>query len=190
MHPHATNGPTRTLGSISFIHPEQASSKGGACSPKYPPGYLSINARIVACKGLHLSSGIDTDGCCDACWLHICALDGPPPACLLQILLVVSVALVPGFFLLTLWPHIRRLLRDAGRQSALLSMVPPEMDVRAHVRGVLRRAAAGSKAPKTADGAPVADADAANTAASIPRGKDSAVERQLDSGGGGALQTA
>ncbi|GIM04910.1 hypothetical protein Vretimale_9369 [Volvox reticuliferus] len=56
------------------------------------------------------------------------------------VLLVVSVILVLGFFLLVLWPHIRLLLRDATRLGALLSMVPPEMDVRAHVRAVLRRA--------------------------------------------------
>ncbi|GFR46145.1 hypothetical protein Agub_g7671, partial [Astrephomene gubernaculifera] len=55
------------------------------------------------------------------------------------ILLVVSIGLVLGFFLFVLWPHNARLQRDAARQGALLSLVPAEMDVRAHVRGVLKR---------------------------------------------------
>ncbi len=40
-----------------------------------------------------------------------------------------------------LWPHLARLKADASRQSALLSHVPPEMDVRAHVKAVFRRSA-------------------------------------------------
>ncbi len=48
------------------------------------------------------------------------------------------------FVLLVLWPHLARLKGDAGRQSALLSHVPPEMDVRAHVRTVFKKAVAQS----------------------------------------------
>lgn len=55
-----------------------------------------------------------------------------------QALLIVSVVLVLSFLLFVLWPHIRLLLRDATRLGALLSTVPPEMDVRGHVRVVLR----------------------------------------------------
>ncbi|GIL50772.1 hypothetical protein Vafri_6912 [Volvox africanus] len=82
------------------------------------------------------------------------------------VLLVVSVILVLGFFLLVLWPHIRLLLRDATRLGALLSMVPPEMDVRAHVRAVLRRAVGRSL--RTTAAATTA-ATEATAAAAAPR---------------------
>ncbi len=49
------------------------------------------------------------------------------------------------FVVFVLWPHLARLKADAARQSALLSHVPPEMDVRSHVRAVFRRAAATNK---------------------------------------------
>ncbi|GFR46157.1 hypothetical protein Agub_g7684 [Astrephomene gubernaculifera] len=61
------------------------------------------------------------------------------------ILLMVSIGLVLGFFLFVLWPHNARLQRDAARQGALLSLVPAEMDVRAHVRGVLKRNGAAGR---------------------------------------------
>ncbi|KAG2497903.1 hypothetical protein HYH03_004168 [Edaphochlamys debaryana] len=54
--------------------------------------------------------------------------------CLLALLYVVFI----------LWPHLARIVHDAARQSALLSHVPPEaLDVRAHVRNVMRRALRG-----------------------------------------------
>ncbi|EFJ48000.1 hypothetical protein VOLCADRAFT_91579 [Volvox carteri f. nagariensis] len=62
------------------------------------------------------------------------------------ILLVVSVGLMLAYFVFLLWPHIARTARDAARQSALLSLVPPEMDVRAHVRMVFKRGIARKKA--------------------------------------------
>ncbi|KAG2487340.1 hypothetical protein HYH03_014056 [Edaphochlamys debaryana] len=84
------------------------------------------------------------------------------------ILLVISVGLVLGFVLLLLWPHGKRVLRDCARQSALLSLVPPEMDVRAHVRGVAKRMANGGARPAGRDrvaGEPVAVPAAAGGAA-------------------------
>ncbi|KXZ48850.1 hypothetical protein GPECTOR_25g435 [Gonium pectorale] len=62
-----------------------------------------------------------------------------------QALLIASVFLVLGFLGCLLWPHSRRMLRDASRQSGLLSLVPPELDVRGHVRGVYRRMTAGAR---------------------------------------------
>ncbi|PNW74156.1 hypothetical protein CHLRE_13g587550v5 [Chlamydomonas reinhardtii] len=53
-------------------------------------------------------------------------------------LLIASVFGVVLYILLILWPHLARLKADAARQSALLSHVPPEMDVRAHVKAVFR----------------------------------------------------
>ncbi|KAG2431591.1 hypothetical protein HYH02_013284 [Chlamydomonas schloesseri] len=44
------------------------------------------------------------------------------------ILLLVSIGLVCGYFIMVLWPHTRKLQRDATRQAALLSLVPPELD--------------------------------------------------------------
>ena len=55
-----------------------------------------------------------------------------------QFLLIASVFGVVLYILLILWPHLARLKADAARQSALLSHVPPEMDVRAHVKAVFR----------------------------------------------------
>ena len=51
------------------------------------------------------------------------------------------------FILFILWPHLARLKADATRQSALLSHVPPELDVRAHVKSVFRRTV-DKKGPK------------------------------------------
>ncbi|GLI60701.1 hypothetical protein VaNZ11_002794 [Volvox africanus] len=90
------------------------------------------------------------------------------------VLLIVSVILVLGFFLLVLWPHIRLLLRDATRLGALLSMVPPEMDVRAHVRAVLRRAAGRSLRPTATTAATGATAAAAAPRKSSVDGKTTA----------------
>eukprot|EP00198_Chlamydomonas_reinhardtii_P012000 XP_001701337.1 predicted protein [Chlamydomonas reinhardtii] len=66
------------------------------------------------------------------------------------ILLLVSIGLVCGYFILVLWPHTRKLQRDATRQAALLSLVPPELDVKSHTRAVIRRSTApgGSKGAK------------------------------------------
>ncbi|KAG2443454.1 hypothetical protein HXX76_001811 [Chlamydomonas incerta] len=58
------------------------------------------------------------------------------------ILLIVSIFGVILYILFILWPHLTRLKADAARQSALLSHVPPEMDVRAHVKSVFRRSGA------------------------------------------------
>ncbi|KAG2486668.1 hypothetical protein HYH03_014723 [Edaphochlamys debaryana] len=55
------------------------------------------------------------------------------------ILLICAVLLVIIYLFFLLWPHLKKTLRDAGRQSALLSLVPPEMDVKSHVRAVARR---------------------------------------------------
>ena len=57
-----------------------------------------------------------------------------------QILLVITIVLGLLFLVLVLWPHLARLKNDASRQSALLSHVPPEVDVRSHVRAVFKRA--------------------------------------------------
>ncbi|KAG2494774.1 hypothetical protein HYH03_007018 [Edaphochlamys debaryana] len=57
------------------------------------------------------------------------------------ILLVVACGLAVSYFLFLLYPHLRKARRDATWQGSLLSLAPPEMDVRAHVRTVYRRAA-------------------------------------------------
>ena len=62
----------------------------------------------------------------------------------LQILLIVAITLVCCFLFMALWPHLARLKAGAARQGALLSHVPPELDVRAHVRSVFRRAVAAN----------------------------------------------
>ncbi|KAG2434421.1 hypothetical protein HYH02_012251 [Chlamydomonas schloesseri] len=59
------------------------------------------------------------------------------------ILLIVTILGTCAYIVLILWPHMARLKADAMRQSALLSHVPPELDVRAHVKAVFRRAQAG-----------------------------------------------
>ncbi|KXZ42960.1 hypothetical protein GPECTOR_109g203 [Gonium pectorale] len=66
------------------------------------------------------------------------------------ILLAVSVVLVLAFLVFLLWPHSRRMLRDASRQSGLLSLVPPEVDVRGHVRAVFKQLAFKGKGKKDA----------------------------------------
>ncbi|KXZ42958.1 hypothetical protein GPECTOR_109g201 [Gonium pectorale] len=66
------------------------------------------------------------------------------------ILLAVSVVLVLVFLVFLLWPHSRRMLRDASRQSGLLSLVPPEVDVRGHVRAVFKKLAFKGKGQKDA----------------------------------------
>ncbi len=68
----------------------------------------------------------------------------------MQILLVLTIACVLLFVVFVLWPHLARLKGDAGRQSALLSHVPPEMDVRSHVRAVYRKAVAQTSKGKRA----------------------------------------
>ncbi|EFJ47903.1 hypothetical protein VOLCADRAFT_104960 [Volvox carteri f. nagariensis] len=92
-------------------------------------------------------------------------------------LLCISVALVLGFFVFVLWPHIRLLLRDAARLGALLSMVPPEMDVRAHVRGVLRRATGRALRQTLA-----AAATAATTPLATSAGASSGVDKSATTG--------
>ncbi|GLI61938.1 hypothetical protein VaNZ11_004468 [Volvox africanus] len=61
------------------------------------------------------------------------------------ILLAVTIALVLLYLLFILWPHLARLQKDATRQSALLSHVPPEVDVRSHVRAVFKRSSGWQK---------------------------------------------
>nr|ACF39778.1 PAS domain sensory protein FXL1 [Chlamydomonas reinhardtii] len=63
------------------------------------------------------------------------------------ILLIVTIFVLIFFILFILWPHLARLKADATRQSALLSHVPPELDVRAHVKSVFRRTV-DKKGPK------------------------------------------
>ncbi|KAG2443224.1 hypothetical protein HYH02_009297 [Chlamydomonas schloesseri] len=58
-----------------------------------------------------------------------------------MILLIVTIFGAIVYIAFILWPHLARLKADASRQSALLSHVPPEMDVRAHVKAVFRRSA-------------------------------------------------
>ncbi|KAG2443203.1 hypothetical protein HYH02_009280 [Chlamydomonas schloesseri] len=58
------------------------------------------------------------------------------------ILLIVAITLICCFLFMVLWPHLARLKAGAARQGALLSHVPPELDVRAHVRSVFKRAVA------------------------------------------------
>ncbi len=43
------------------------------------------------------------------------------------------------YLVLLLWPHCARVQSDAARQAALLSHVPPETDVKSHVRSVFRK---------------------------------------------------
>ncbi|KAG2493141.1 hypothetical protein HYH03_008565 [Edaphochlamys debaryana] len=57
------------------------------------------------------------------------------------ILLIIACGMAALYFLLLLLPHLRKTQRDAHWQGSLLSLTPPEMDVRAHVRSVYRRAA-------------------------------------------------
>ncbi|PNW79070.1 hypothetical protein CHLRE_09g399663v5 [Chlamydomonas reinhardtii] len=59
------------------------------------------------------------------------------------ILLICTIVGICAYMVLILWPHLARLKADAMRQSALLSHVPPELDVRAHVKAIFRRAQAG-----------------------------------------------
>ncbi|KAG2450421.1 hypothetical protein HYH02_004923 [Chlamydomonas schloesseri] len=63
-------------------------------------------------------------------------------ATLHSVLLVVCIVLVLGYLFFVLWPHLGRVKAYAERQAGLLSHVPPEMDVRGHMRHVLRRAVA------------------------------------------------
>ncbi len=83
-----------------------------------------------------------------------------------QILLILTIACILLFLFFVLWPHLARLKGDAGRQSALLSHVPPEMDVKGHVRAVFRRALA-----QTAKGKRAARA-AARAAVQVTNKKD------------------
>ncbi|KAG2484238.1 hypothetical protein HYH03_016973 [Edaphochlamys debaryana] len=62
-----------------------------------------------------------------------------------MILLAVTVVLAFLYVTMLLWPHLAKVVADATRQSAMLSLVPPEVDVRAHVRAVLRRVTAGGR---------------------------------------------
>ncbi|KAG2423934.1 hypothetical protein HXX76_014875 [Chlamydomonas incerta] len=59
------------------------------------------------------------------------------------ILLICTIVGICAYMVLILWPHLARLKADAMRQSALLSHVPPDLDVRAHVKAIFRRAQAG-----------------------------------------------
>ncbi|KAG2482503.1 hypothetical protein HYH03_018578 [Edaphochlamys debaryana] len=57
------------------------------------------------------------------------------------ILLIVACVFTVAYFALLLYPQLSKAKRDATWQGSLLSLAPPEFDVRAHVRGVYRRAA-------------------------------------------------
>ncbi|KAG2482499.1 hypothetical protein HYH03_018574 [Edaphochlamys debaryana] len=57
------------------------------------------------------------------------------------ILLIVACVFTVAYFALLLYPQLGKAKRDATWQGSLLSLAPPEFDVRAHVRGVFRRAA-------------------------------------------------
>ncbi|KXZ45821.1 hypothetical protein GPECTOR_50g615 [Gonium pectorale] len=56
-----------------------------------------------------------------------------------QILLAVTAVVFVLYVVFLVWPHRARVLGDATRQCAMLSHVPPEMDVRGHVRAVFRK---------------------------------------------------
>ncbi|KAG2447634.1 hypothetical protein HYH02_007552 [Chlamydomonas schloesseri] len=55
------------------------------------------------------------------------------------ILLAVTIVAAALYLVLLLWPHCARVQSDAARQAALLSHVPPETDVKSHVRSVFRK---------------------------------------------------
>ncbi|KAG2497227.1 hypothetical protein HYH03_004816 [Edaphochlamys debaryana] len=75
------------------------------------------------------------------------------------ILLVVTCFALVLYVVLVLWPHLARIKSDAERQSALLSHVPPEVDVRGLVRAVFKqRAAHGRHRKKKLKAADEADA--------------------------------
>jgi Zn-dependent protease with chaperone function len=69
------------------------------------------------------------------------------------ILLCVTLGLVGGYVLLLLRPLQRQVEADAGRVAGLLSHVPPEVDVEAVVRGVMRgrRGVEGEEEEEEAD---------------------------------------
>ncbi|KAG2443479.1 hypothetical protein HXX76_001832 [Chlamydomonas incerta] len=83
------------------------------------------------------------------------------------ILLIVAITLVCCFLFMVLWPHLARLKAGAARQGALLSHVPPELDVRAHVRSVFKRAVTtkghGHAAAKKKEPAGILTADVLKT---------------------------
>jgi hypothetical protein len=60
------------------------------------------------------------------------------------VLLCVTLGLVAGYALLLFRPLVRQVRLDAGRVAGLLSHVPPEVDVEAAVRGVVRGKGAGA----------------------------------------------
>lgn len=64
---------------------------------------------------------------------------------LCQVLLVITIVMILMYVVMLLWPHLARVRGDAVRQSALLSHVPPEVDVKAHVRTLFRRLEGGRK---------------------------------------------
>ncbi|KAG2486663.1 hypothetical protein HYH03_014719 [Edaphochlamys debaryana] len=57
------------------------------------------------------------------------------------ILLVIACVLTAAYFPFLLYPQLGKAKRDATWQGSLLSLAPPEFDVKGHVRGVYRRAA-------------------------------------------------
>ncbi|KAG2423294.1 hypothetical protein HXX76_015443 [Chlamydomonas incerta] len=60
------------------------------------------------------------------------------------ILLAVTIVSAALYLVMLLWPHCARVQSDAARQAALLSHVPPETDVKSHVRSVFRRFSAAA----------------------------------------------
>ena len=56
----------------------------------------------------------------------------------LQILLIVTVCLVFFYVFFILRPYAARVHSEGERLAGIMSFVPHEMDVRSHVRGVLR----------------------------------------------------
>ncbi|KAG2497251.1 hypothetical protein HYH03_004835 [Edaphochlamys debaryana] len=68
------------------------------------------------------------------------------------ILLIVTCFLVVLYVVLVLWPHLARIKSDAERQSALLSHVPPEVDVRGLVRAVFKQRAVQGRHKSQAGG--------------------------------------
>ena len=59
-----------------------------------------------------------------------------PPV--LQILMVVTVLLIVIYVFFILRPYAARVHSEGERLAGIMSFVPHEMDVRSHVRGVLR----------------------------------------------------
>ncbi|GIM12312.1 hypothetical protein Vretimale_15676, partial [Volvox reticuliferus] len=84
------------------------------------------------------------------------------------ILLGTTCGIFTLYTLLLLWPRLARIRGDAARQSALLSHVPPEVDVKGHVKMTFRRwVGRGEKRKSAHSAAASADAMAAATGGSV-----------------------